>query len=311
MSYYNYMDLKIYYYTKKRIKCCNTRYINQLFSFPHSPYITLSLLYFLPYSTHQLNKFFILHSDFLFFLYASHILNSSSPDNAANRFVSIASIEAEARGRRIWGREALRIVSPETNPPRRSTELKPACTDHKLKFSVSLSNTDIKEDLKKKGWERRLPVRPKKKLNLNFKAVFLDCREQVKKQGRKFGTVDELIQFEVLDLGYYKMESGKEESMHTYPLRSLASSLERGLCVKSPFSITQREIEYLTDTIQNGGTEVMSLDLMFHLLKDTNKGEFTNRNKPIIQLHKKRCCSNATVTTVGNDLRYDRSSTVT
>uniref|UniRef100_A0A0D3E9Z8 Uncharacterized protein n=1 Tax=Brassica oleracea var. oleracea TaxID=109376 RepID=A0A0D3E9Z8_BRAOL len=222
------------------------RYINQLFSFPHSPYITLSLLYFLPYSTHQLNKFFILHSDFLFFLYASHILNSSSPDNAANRFVSIASIEAEARGRRIWGREALRIVSPETNPPRRSTELKPACTDHKLKFSVSLSNTDIKEDLKKKGWERRLPVRPKKKLN-----------------------------------------------------------------VKSPFSITQREIEYLTDTIQNGGTEVMSLDLMFHLLKDTNKGEFTNRNKPIIQLHMKRCCSNATVTTVGNDLRYDRSSTVT
>ena len=94
-------------------------------------------------------------------------MNSSSPDNAANRFVSIASIEAEARGRRIWGREALRIVSPETNPPRRSTELKPACTDHKLKFSVSLSNTDIKEDLKKKGWERRLPVRPKKKLNVS------------------------------------------------------------------------------------------------------------------------------------------------
>ena len=92
---------------------------------------------------------------------------SSSPDNAANRFVSIASIEEEARGRRIWGREALRIVSPETNPPRRSTELKPACTDHKLKFSVSLSNTDIKEDLKKKGWERRLPVRPKKKLNVS------------------------------------------------------------------------------------------------------------------------------------------------
>ncbi|WZZ71659.1 hypothetical protein YC2023_083029 [Brassica napus] len=59
------------------------------------------------------------------------------------------SIEEEARGRRIWGREALRIVSPETNLPRRSPELKPACTDHKLKLSVSLSNTDIKEDLKK------------------------------------------------------------------------------------------------------------------------------------------------------------------
>ncbi|KAH0868121.1 hypothetical protein HID58_075143 [Brassica napus] len=133
----------------------------------------------------------------------------------------------------------------------------------------------------------------------------------VKKQGRKVCTVDELIQFEVLDLGYYKMESGKEESMHTYPLRSLASSLERGLRVKSPCSFTQREIEHLTDTIQNGGTEVMSLDLIFYFLKDTNKGEFTNRNKPIIQLHMKRCCSNATVTTVGNDLRYDRSSTVT
>ncbi|KAF2574224.1 hypothetical protein F2Q70_00005317 [Brassica cretica] len=77
--------------------------------------------------------------------------------------------------------------------------------------------------------------------------------------------------------------------MHTYPLRSLASSLEKGLCVKSPCSFTQREIEYLTDTIHNGGTEVMSLDPMFHLLEDTN----------------------ATVTIVGNDLRYDRSSTVT
>ncbi|KAH0943539.1 hypothetical protein HID58_003176 [Brassica napus] len=129
--------------------------------------------------------------------------------------------------------------------------------------------------------------------------------EHVNKQGRKVGTVDELIQFEVLDLGYYKMKSGKEESMHTYPLRSLASSLERGQCVKSPCSFTQREMGYLTDTIQNGGTEVMSIDLMFHLMKDTNKGEFTNRNKPITQLHKKRCCSNATVTTVGNALRYD------
>ncbi|CAN6872166.1 unnamed protein product [Brassica oleracea var. botrytis] len=138
-------------------------------------------------------------------------------------------------------------------------------------------------------------------IQLNFKAVFLDCREHVKKQGRKVCTVDELIQFEVLDLGYYKMESGKEENLLLH--------LWKG--VKSPCSFTQREIEHLTDTIQNGGTEVMSLDLIFHFLKDTNKGEFTNRNKPIIQLHMKRCCSNATVTTVGNDLRYDRSSTVT
>ncbi|CAF2154547.1 unnamed protein product [Brassica rapa] len=132
-------------------------------------------------------------------------------------------------------------------------------------------------------------------IQLNFKAVFLDCREHVNKQGRKVGTVDELIQFEVLDLGYYKMKSGKEENLLLH--------LWKG--VKSPCSFTQREMGYLTDTIQNGGTEVMSIDLMFHLMKDTNKGEFTNRNKPITQLHKKRCCSNATVTTVGNALRYD------
>ncbi|KAF3562345.1 hypothetical protein DY000_02016350 [Brassica cretica] len=120
-----------------------------------------------------------------------------------------------------------------------------------------------------------------------------DFQEQVKKQGRKFGTVDELIQA-ITPKGRVNQEFNSAIFLQ----------------VKSPCSITQREIEYLTNTIQNGGTEVMSLDLMFHLLKDTNKGQFTNRNKPIIQLHKKRCCSNATVTTVGNDLRYDRSSTV-
>ncbi|KAL0759675.1 hypothetical protein Bca101_075825 [Brassica carinata] len=159
---------------------------------------------------------------------------------------------------------------------------------------------------KRRRLEKTSSERPKKKLNLNFKAVFLDCREHVKKQGRKVCTVDELIQFEVLDLGYYKMER-----VCAYELTK--SSIQRYFYrfVKSPCSFTQREIEHLTDTIQNGGTEVMSLDLIFHFLKDTNKGEFTNRNKPIIQLHMKRCCSNATVTTVGNDLRYDRSSTVT
>ncbi|WZZ89920.1 hypothetical protein YC2023_118499 [Brassica napus] len=44
--------------------------------------------------------------------------------------------------------------------------------------------------------------------------------------------------------------------------------LVQNFYVKSPCSFTQREIEYLTDTIHNGGTEVMSLDPMFHLLED-------------------------------------------
>ncbi|CAN6991162.1 unnamed protein product [Brassica rapa subsp. trilocularis] len=127
-------------------------------------------------------------------------------------------------------------------------------------------------------------------IQLNFKAVFLDCREHVNKQGGKVGTVDELIQFEVLDLGYYKMKSGKEENLLLH--------LWKGV---SAYELTKSSIQrYFYRFVL-----IMSIDLMFLLMKDTNKGEFTNRNKPITQLHKKRCCSNATVTTVGNALRYD------
>ncbi|KAH0859842.1 hypothetical protein HID58_088103, partial [Brassica napus] len=192
----------------------------------------------------------LLYSDYLFFLYASHILISSSADNTANRFV-------EVRSRRIWGREAAYRESGEKS----SLELKPACreeNDHKLKFSVSLLNTDIKEELK--NWLGEKTSSSRETLEET------ECKEHVKKQRRKFGTVDELIQTWVI----MKWKVGKKR-------------------VKSPCSFTQREIEYLTDTIHNGGTEVMSLDPMFHLLEDIN----------------------ATVTIDGNDLRYDRSSTVT
>ncbi|WZY73456.1 hypothetical protein YC2023_005696 [Brassica napus] len=96
-------------------------------------------------------------------------------------FISIALIEAEARGRRIWGREALRIVSPETN-------LRAG-----IKTSILIPVSRLFEN-----WSNllnhQLIASEEHKDYLSASNLLSHSMEHVNKQGRKVGTVDELIQ---------------------------------------------------------------------------------------------------------------------